>query len=269
MKQYSFIDYIKNGVQLALSIGIDFTSSNGQINDPYSLHRIIPGSYNDYEQAIISCGLIVAFYDYDQLFPVYGFGAIINNVPKPNMCFNINFQENPEIYTIDNVIEEYRKCLKKIIFAGPTEFCPMIRKEIEIIKKENNPLIYHVLMILTDGVIVDQQDTKDAIIEASFLPFSLIIIGIGNDHFQEMKELDGDNIPLISSNGIKRLRDVVQFVQFNKFRHNQDELAKHVLAEIPKQIIEYYTMNKIYPNNLAGAQIRTQTMMRKNNISNY
>ena len=269
LKQYSFIDYIKNGVQLALSIGIDFTSSNGQINDPYSLHRIIPGSYNDYEQAIISCGLIVAFYDYDQLFPVYGFGAIINNVPKPNMCFNINFQENPEIYTIDNVIEEYRKCLKKIIFAGPTEFCPMIRKEIEIIKKENNPLIYHVLMILTDGVIVDQQDTKDAIIEASFLPFSLIIIGIGNDHFQEMKELDGDNIPLISSNGIKRLRDVVQFVQFNKFRHNQDELAKHVLAEIPKQIIEYYTMNKIYPNNLSGLKLRTRTMMENNNILNY
>ena len=76
--QYSFIDYIKNGVQMGLSIGIDFTRSNGEINNPNSLHRIIPGSFNDYEQAIKSCGFIMAFYDYDQLFPVYGFGAIIN-----------------------------------------------------------------------------------------------------------------------------------------------------------------------------------------------
>jgi len=140
------------------------------------------------------------------------------------MCFNINFKQSPEIYTIDNVINEYRNCLKKIKFAGPTEFCPMIRRTIEVIRKENNPMKYHVLMILTDGVIVDQQQTIDAVIEASFLPFSLIIIGIGNDHFQEMIELDGDDAQLISSNGIRRMRDVVQFVPFNRFRHDPNQL---------------------------------------------
>ena len=48
-QEYSFIDYIKNGVQIALSIGIDFTRSNGVLNNPNSLHRIIPGNFNDYE----------------------------------------------------------------------------------------------------------------------------------------------------------------------------------------------------------------------------
>ena len=268
-QQYSFIDYIKNGVQLGLSIGIDFTASNGQIDDPNSLHCIIPGQYNDYEQAIRSCGLIIAFYDYDQLFPAYGFGAIINNNPNPNMCFNINFQPKPEIYTIDNVIEEYRNCLRKVILAGPTEFSPMIRNEINTIRQENNPLIYHVLMILTDGVIVDQQATIDAVIEASFLPFSLIIIGIGNDHFQEMIELDGDDAPLISSSGVRRMRDCVQFVPFNKYRYNQDELASQVLAEIPNQIVEYYSLLNIYPNSLKAATLRTNTMMNNYNIDNY
>ena len=100
----------------------------------------------------------------------------------------------------------------------------MIRRTIEVIRKENNPMKYHVLMILTDGVIVDQQQTIDAVIEASFLPFSLIIIGIGNDHFQEMIELDGDDAQLISSNGIRRMRDVVQFVPFNRFRHDLNQL---------------------------------------------
>ena len=265
--QYSFIDYIKNGVQLGLSIGIDFTASNGQINDPNSLHRLIPGRNNDYEQAIRTCGLILAFYDYDQLFPVYGFGAVVNNNPQVNMCFNINFKSNPEIYTIDNVINEYHNCLKRIILAGPTQFCPMIRREIEFIKKENNPLKYHVLMILTDGVIVDQNQTIDAVVEASFLPFSLIIIGIGNDHFQEMIELDGDRIPLISSNGIRRMRDVVQFVPFNKYRNNLDELANQVLAELPKQVVDYYSMRNIFPNNLSNAVLRYNTMMNKYKVN--
>ena len=269
LRQYSFIDYIKNGVQIKLSIGIDFTASNGGINEPNSLHFISQGGFNDYEQAIRQCGLIMAFYDYDQQFPVYGFGAVINNIPKPNMCFNINFKQNPEIYTIDNVIAEYRNCLRRIQFAGPTEFCPMIRKAIENIRKENNPLEYHVLMILTDGVIVDQQNTIDAVIEASFLPFSLIIIGIGNDHFQEMIELDGDDVQLISSTGVRRMRDVVQFVPYNKYRNNPNELTAQVLEEIPKQIVDYYTMNRIYPDNLANAQLRSQTMMRNNNIKNY
>ena len=185
------------------------------------------------------------------------------------MCFNINFQPKPEIYTIDNVIEEYRNCLRKVILAGPTEFSPMIRNEINTIRQENNPLIYHVLMILTDGVIVDQQATIDAVIEASFLPFSLIIIGIGNDHFQEMIELDGDDAPLISSSGVRRMRDCVQFVPFNKYRYNQDELASQVLAEIPNQIVEYYSLLNIYPNSLKAATLRTNTMMNNYNINNY
>ena len=269
LSQYSFIDYIKNGVQIKLSIGIDFTASNGNINDPNSLHYISPGNYNDYEKAIKSCGLIMAFYDYDQKFATYGFGAVINNIPKVNMCFNINFNSDPEIYTIDNIISEYRNCIKKIQLAGPTEFCPMIRKTIDNIKRENNPLNYHVLMILTDGVIVDQQKTIDAVIEASFFPFSLIIIGIGNDHFQEMIQLDGDDVPLISSTGIRRMRDVVQFVPFNKYRNNPNELSAKVLEEIPNQIVEYYTMSRIYPDKLSTAQLRSQTMMRNNNISNY
>jgi hypothetical protein len=265
LDQYSFLDYIKNGVQIELSIGIDFTSSNGNINDPNSLHYISPGKLNDYEQAIQSCGLILAYYDYDQLIPVYGFGAAIDTTLKPNMCFNINFKQDPNIHTIDNVLLEYRNCLRKIIFAGPTEFCPMIRKAIDTIKKENNPLNYHVLMILTDGVIVDQQQTIDAIIEASFLPFSLVIIGIGNDHFREMIELDGDDVPLVSSTGVKRMRDAVQFVPFNKYKNNPKELNNQVLEEIPKQIVDYYTMNKIYPSKLSMAIIRTQSM-GKNNV---
>ena len=73
IKNFSFVDYLNAGVQIALSIGIDFTTSNG---DPFSydgLHSVKAEILNTYEKAILSCGSIVGFYDYDQLFPVFGF----------------------------------------------------------------------------------------------------------------------------------------------------------------------------------------------------
>jgi len=267
IKNYSFIDYIKNGVFIKLDIGIDFTASNELPNNPNSLHYIYGNYPNDYEQAIRACGMIVAYYDYNQSFPTYGFGAAVGNDTKPSMCFNVNFKENPEIYTIDNVIEEYKNCFKNIQLAGPTKFCPMIRQVIGNIRRENNPLKYHILLILTDGIILDMQETIDALVEGSFLPLSVIIIGIGNDHFQEMIVLDGDDVPLVSSSGVKRMRDLVQFVPFNKYKSNPEKLAEQVLEEVPRQVIEYYTMNNIFPENLSMARINNSSMMG-NNLSN-
>ena len=265
---FSFLDYIKNGVSIKLSIGIDFTSSNLAPDVPDSLHYL-GGGMNDYELAIRACGEIVAYYDCNQSFPVYGFGAVIKGHHNPNMCFNINFKKNPEIYTIDNVVNEYHNCFRYITLAGPTEFCPLVQKVNSVIKKENNPLKYHILMILTDGIIVDQQKTIDALVEGSFLPLSVIIIGIGNDHFQEMIQLDGDDVPLVSSTGVKRMRGLVQFVPFNKYRNDPNELAAQVLEEIPRQIIEYYTMNNIYPNNLAMFQLNNSQNAYNNSNNTY
>ena len=268
IKNINFLDYIKNGVTIKLTIGIDYTSSNKAPNDPLSLH-FLGGNMNDYEQAIRACGMVVAYYDYNQMFPVYGFGAVLNGENKPNMCFNVNMKQNPEIYTIDNVIEEYRKSFNYLYLAGPTEFCPLIKKVIETIKIENDPLKYHILLILTDGIIYDMRETIDALVDGSFLPLSVIIIGIGNDHFQEMIQLDGDDVPLVSSTGVKRMRDLVQFVPFNKYRNDPNELAAQVLEEIPRQIIEYYTMNNIYPNNLAMFQLNNSQNTYNNSNNTY
>ena len=266
IQDVSFIDYIKAGVAIKLSIGIDYTSSNLVPSNPNSLHYQ-GANMNDYEQAIQACGLIVAYYDYNQKFPVYGYGALLNGENEVNMCFNVNFKQDPEIYTIDNVLKEYRNSFQFLRLAGPTNFYPMIQRVINNIKFENNPLRYHILLILTDGIINDLGQTIDALVEGSFLPLSVIIIGIGNDHFEEMVVLDGDLNPLIDSKGVKRMRDLVQFVPFNKFKNDPTKLAEEVLEEIPRQIIEYYTMNNLYPNNLNMAkQVSTQSTIL-NNIS--
>ena len=263
IKNYDFIDYLRNGVTIKLTIGIDYTNSNKDPRDPLSLHYL--GGQNDYEKAISACGTVVAYYDYNQSFPVYGFGAIIKGQNEPNFCFNINFQNNPEIYTIDGVIREYRNSFNNLILYGPTNFSPLIIKAIERIKIENDPLKYHILLIMTDGIIDDMQQATDALVEASFLPLSVIIIGIGNDPFTKMIELDGDDNPLTNSKGVKRMRDLVQFVPFNKYKYDPNKLAEQVLEEVPRQIIEYYTMNNIDPDNLKNKAKNPQNFNFYNN----
>ena len=248
-KIISFEHYIKNG-QINLDIGIDYTLSNGLPNDPNSLHYMKAEGGNDYEKAIQSCGKIIAYYDYDQLFPVYGFGGIPQNSEKVSHCFNINFTEdNPEIQTIENVLKYYRESLSKVKFYGPTNFAPVIKKVMNDIKddlknkqEENH---YHILLILTNGMITDYIETVNCIVEASKLPLSIVIVGIGEADFENMNNLDGDIIPLVNSYGEIRKRDIVQFVKFNTFKEknaidNGKELAEEVLKEIQRRIEEYY-----------------------------
>jgi len=267
-QNFTFLDFIKAGVRICMSIGIDFTGSNGHPLDDNTLHCLKGNKPNDYERAIRYCGDIVAYYDYDQLFPVYGFGAIVNssNSKEASMCFNINFQDNAEIYTINNVINTYHDCIKndKLTFAGPTELAPIIQAVIS--KIDNDILNYYILMILTDGVIDDLQETIDCIVAASLLPLSIIIVGIGNADFKKMEILDGDEVPLVSSSGQKRMRDLVQFVPFSKYGNDEKKLASEVLAEIPKQMVEYYKFKNLKPNQIQ-LLISQNNQFNNNNFS--
>ena len=67
----TFLDYLVGGQQLSLIVAIDFTASNGKIDDPDSLHFLNPNQYNDYQKAIISVGNILNYYDSDKKYPVF------------------------------------------------------------------------------------------------------------------------------------------------------------------------------------------------------
>ena len=250
LKNYSFLDYIRGGMQINLTVAIDFTGSNGNPSNPMSLHYVGTNS-NSYEIAIRSCGNIVAYYDYDQLFPAYGFGGKFcgNNVVSHCYPLNMNLN-NPEIQGIEGIIQAYRNILNQTILYGPTFFHEIINRVVDIVKedvKAENKMNYNILMILTDGIIDDMDETIDALVEASFYPISVIIIGIGDADFRNMDVLDADDEPLTDSRNRKSDRDLVQFVPFKKFSYNGERLAQEVLEEIPRQVIEYYQHQKIPP----------------------
>ena len=255
----TFVSYLRSGINIGLTIGIDFTGSNGHYKDPPSLH-FLGGGLNNYESAIRSCGDIVSAYDSEQSFPVFAFGfnfiePNLNNFDGKYTDFNypINCNvDNPSIKYIDGVLQEYRNFITKIHLSGPTYFSPMINDlimEVDRELEEGKIFNYHIIMILTDGMIDDMQETKDSLVAASFLPISVIIIGIGNGDFSKMDVLDADVEPLYDSNRRKADRDLVQFVPYNKFKDNPQKLAEQVLEEIPRQVVEYYQHKGIQPKD--------------------
>ena len=81
----------------------------------------------------------------------------------------------------------------------------------------------------------------DKIVHGSTLPMSIIIVGVGIADFEQMEALDGDVAPLYSKNLRKyRDRDIVQFVPFSQLKNDPVRLAKEVLAEVPKQMTDYF-----------------------------
>ena len=93
--------------------------------------------------------------------------------------------------------------------AGPTYFAPVINAVLQYMKLNLQSQMYHILLILTDGEIHDMPKTKDLIVECSNYPLSIIIVGIGNADFSNMRELDGDEVVLRNSRGDQAKRDIV------------------------------------------------------------
>lgn len=53
--------------------------------------------------------------------------------------------------------------------------------------------MYHLMVIITDGYIHDMDETVGLIVELSQYPVSIIIIGVGDEDFEKMRCLDGND----------------------------------------------------------------------------
>eukprot|EP01084_Bolivina_argentea_P066909 121970_1 len=271
----TFVDYLQGGVDMSMMCAIDFTASNQHPSDPKSLHCIQDQTTGEpvvsaYQHAIRIIGNIVSIYDHDQMYPVWGFGL---NVPSQSAnalhSFNLNFSpDNPEVHGIHGVEQTYVNAVNavmtnSIILSGPTFFSPILQKagfiageahKQYMIKKSKNVSTkptHFILLILTDGNIDDMKATRETIVKISNtnVPLSVIIVGVGNEDFTKMDILDADDEPLKDADGNVAMRDIVQFVPFNKISEANDLslLAKETLAEIPAQFMSYVKAHNIEP----------------------
>eukprot|EP00210_Caulerpa_lentillifera_P006583 g6288.t1 len=252
----SFLEYISSGFEICFLVAIDFTKSNGTPDYPGSLHHLpneasvhSDEACNVYEEAILGVGRVLEAYDSDKLFPTWGFGAKLSSESNVvSHCFAVNGNDTePECDGIAGVLEAYRGALHRVQLAGPTFFSPVIRAAANLANKADGTRKYYCLLIITDGTLMDMTTAKREIIDASSLPLSIMIVGVGNEDFKKMVELDSDS-ELLSEGGLSAERDIVQFVEFAKHKNSGHELAEELLAEFPGQFLSYMKKNEIPPS---------------------
>uniref|UniRef100_H2YRL9 Copine-3 n=1 Tax=Ciona savignyi TaxID=51511 RepID=H2YRL9_CIOSA len=263
VKKYSFLDYVFGGCKINFTVttqplipsscGVDFTGSNGDPRRKDSLHYLEGMRPNEYSQAIQSIGRVIQDYDSDQMYPAFGFGAKIppNHEISHEFPLNMNPQ-NPYCQGVEGLMAAYHSAIRNVRLWGPTNIAPIINHVGRFaFEAQLNPKAaqYFVLLIITDGEITDMEETSHAIVRASRLPMSIIIVGVGNADFTAMEFLDGDDGVLTSFvDGSKAVRDVVQFVPFRKFKMSSvSALSSSVLGEIPQQVTEYFSMQNLPP----------------------
>ncbi|KRX00777.1 C2 domain [Pseudocohnilembus persalinus] len=245
VKKKNFLNYIESGTNIFLNIGIDFSSQK------YS-NRASSFKHNDqhsYREALKKITSVLLPYDSDQSVPMYGISGKTAQSGEYQTFFQLN-EQNLEATGYENIIKFYDESLKNVKLGETLQIAPIIEKLNEISKQHLQDGVngYHVLLILTDGAIDDMQETKKQIIQSSGLPLSIIIVGLKNynycseeeydNNYQYMKILDGDQ-GLFDSDGNKASRDLVKFVDYQKYRYNTKILTSQILDQLPQQLCQY------------------------------
>ncbi|AQK98081.1 Copine (Calcium-dependent phospholipid-binding protein) family [Zea mays] len=231
---YSSVDEVTTALREAglessnLILGIDFTKSN-EWSGRHSFRRkslhAINGTPNPYEQAISIIGRTLSPFDDDNLIPCFGFGD------------------------------------------GPTSFAPLIYAAISVV--ENSNWQYHVLVIIADGQVTaanindgrlspQEQATIQAIVDASYYPLSIVMVGVGDGPWDAMQHFDDciperafDNfqypvlaivlVPVIVLHKVVNIL-IIPFVNFTGIMSTSKDMSKKeaafalaALMEIPSQ----------------------------------
>ncbi|KAI3942972.1 hypothetical protein MKW98_005484 [Papaver atlanticum] len=260
--QHTFLDYISGGCEMNFMVAVDYTASNGNPRLPDSLHYIDPsGRPNAYQKAIKDVGDVLQCYDSDKRYPCWGFGARPIDGPVSH-CFNLSGSSiHSEVDGIQGILTAYDGALHNVQFAGPTLFGPIIHAASEIASQSlaNNEHKYFVMLIITDGVITDLQETIDSLVKASDLPLSVLIVGVGGADFKEMETfwqvLDADKGGrLESSSGQIASRDIVQFVPLQRLQGGEISVVHSLLAELPSKFLTYMRSRDIQPQQPRNSQ---------------
>ncbi|KFK30129.1 hypothetical protein AALP_AA7G220900 [Arabis alpina] len=210
--QHTFLEYLASGFELNFMVAIDFTASNGNSRLPDSLCYIDPtGRLNAYLRAIVEVGEVLQFYDSDKRLLACGFRARVIDIPVSH-CFNLNRSSTYcEVDGTQGIMNAYNGALFNVSSAGPTIFGPLINAAATVANKSlaQNARICYVLLIITDGVMTDVQETKGSLVSASDLPLSILIVGVGRAEYKETEVLDGDKGERLEHSSSL---DMVQFV---------------------------------------------------------
>lgn len=185
------VDKLVAEVHLAVDVSgsMSYSFRDGLVQEV--LNRLIPISLN---------------FDDDGIVPVY--------------AFNTSVTETKEL-TMDNLIDYSKKHLNNLV-GGGTNYSPALRSILNKAKKGEMKFPTFVLFI-TDGESGDEYETEKLIRELSNYDIYIQFIGVGNDEFEFLNNLDDLT---------GRKFDNAGFIQFSNFsRFNDSDIYDELLME--------------------------------------
>ena len=143
-----------------------------------------------------------------------------------------------------DLLEKYNETVRRVVLSGPTSFAPIIRRAMRHVVESNN--IFHILVIIADGQMEDEAATVSAIVEASKLPLSIVLVGVGDGPWDVMEQFD-DHIR-------GREFDNFQFVDFHSIREARNPEAAFALAALMEVPLQYQAMMELgyFDENLSS-----------------
>jgi len=224
----------KAGVERArLIIGVDFTASNEwqgrQTFGKNNLHKLngVRSSqvFNPYQKVINILGRTLQPFSETEAIYVYGFG---DSVTQDTGVFSLTTDHSP-CKDFREVLVRYNEAVREVTLSGPTSFAPIIWKSVQHVVESGNK--FHILVIIADGQMEEEEPTVASIVEASNVPLSIVLVGVGDGPWHLMEEFD-DHLPT-------RNFDNFQFVNFHASQHDaknpETAFALSCLMEIPAQ----------------------------------
>ncbi|KAH9504450.1 Copine protein 2 [Bulinus truncatus] len=209
-----------------LIFGIDYTGSNYMQGKKTfggkCLHEISDKIQNPYQSVIATLGETLEPFDSDGAIPAFGFGDAYT---KDHSVFPLKPDGIPSGFK--EVLQIYNQLTPKVRLGGPTNFAPLIRQAIEIVKATNS---YHILVIVADGQVTNEKATTQAIVEASNYPLSIVTVGVGDGPWDTMQEFD-DKLPIRNFDNFH----FVDYAKVTKGPNPNESFAIHALKEIPDQ----------------------------------
>jgi Copine len=137
---------------------------------------------------------------------------------------------------VDGILSAYQSVFASdLIMSGPTVFTQVMQAAAAKAKRNHDTIRqnprYTVLLVITDGIMDNFDETVERLNVYSAMPLSVIFVGVGRSDFAMMYQL--------CQSRSEPSRSIATFVEFRQHQQNASSLGEAALCNIPIQLCQY------------------------------